>query len=54
MNIKIYINPAPKQLNFLKLPQTMNGKLYLSPAFQKVQLYCSTYHKIIDLNIYDV
>ena len=43
MNIKKCIIPAPKWPNFLKLPQTENGKLYFSPTFQKVELRNSTF-----------
>ena len=43
MNIKKCLLPAPKIPNFLKLPQTKNGKLYFSPIFQKGELRNSTF-----------
>ena len=43
MNIKKCIIPPGKWLNFLKLPQTENEKLYFSPKFQKVELRNSTF-----------
>ena len=43
MNIKKCILPAQKRHNFLKLSQTQNGKLYISPTFQKVELRNSTF-----------
>ena len=42
MNIKKSIIPAQNRLNFLKLSQIENGKLYSSPTFQKVELRNST------------
>ena len=43
MNIKKCIIPPSKWLNFRKLPQTKNGKLYFSPLLQKVDLRNSTF-----------
>ena len=43
MNIKKCIIPPVKWLNFQKLPQTKNRKLYFSPTFQKVELCNSTF-----------
>ena len=43
MNIKKCILPAQKLPNFLKLPQTENGKLNFSPTFQKIELRNSTF-----------
>ena len=40
------IIPPGKWLNFLKLPQTKNGKLYFSPTFQKVELRNSTFFQL--------
>ena len=37
------IIPPSKWHNFLKLPQTKNGKLYFSPMFQKVELLNLTF-----------
>ena len=61
MNIKKCIIPGPKLPNFQKLPQTKNGKLYLSPTFQKVELRNSTFfqkgvkiHTVFHLNSPDL
>ena len=51
MNIKKCIIPAPKRLNFLKLSQIQNGKLYFSPTFQKVELRNSTFFQLLPLPI---
>ena len=41
--IKKCIIPAQNRLNFLKLSQIENGKLYSSPTFQKVESRNSTF-----------
>ena len=40
------IIPALKSLNFLKLPQIKNRKLYFSLTFQKVELRDSTFFQL--------
>ena len=43
MNIRKYTLPAQKVLNFLKLPQTKNRKLYFSHSFKKWKYFFPNY-----------